>query len=230
MRKLFTLFLAAFTINAFSQQEKVFFEDAITQHLRLFNRQCDFALQNDDFGHVDQLFDAFKENYLKGSIVSDLKFRKINGGHIETDKINIPILLITKKSCFVTHREEIKAINKMANEYKGKLEFIVLFWDRRGLAKKAAKGYNKNVNVVYINERDNKLTLALSSIKNSFGTPASFYITENKELCNVDRKFYLKNIKRSTKKEFYESTYNDITQLLLENETLKKERNQVFNR
>ena len=111
----------------------------------------------------------------------------------------------------------------MANQYKGKIEFIVLYWDKKRLAKKATKGYNKNVNVVYVNERDNKLDASLSSIKNSFGVPSSFYITQNKELSNIDRKFYLKNLKRSTKKEFYENTYNDITELLLENETDKKE-------
>ncbi|HNU59688.1 MAG TPA: hypothetical protein PKI08_07030, partial [Aquaticitalea sp.] len=183
---------------------------------------------NNNHDNVDTIFNAFKDNYLKGTIVSDLQFKRISGGYLQTDKIDVPILLITKQSCFITHREEIKAINEMANKYKGKLKTIVLFWDRRGSAKKASKGYNRNVDVVYVNERDNKLNLTLSSLKNAFGTPASFYITENKELTNIDRKFYLKNIKRDTKKAFYEGLYSDITQLLLENEMHRTEREQVF--
>lgn len=111
----------------------------------------------------------------------------------------------------------------MANEYKGKVEFIVLYWDRKGLVKKATKGYNKTVNIVYVNERDNRLDTTLSSIKNSFGVPSSFYITQNNELTTIDRKFYLKNLKRSIKNQFYKDVYNDITELLLENETAKKE-------
>src|SRR5690606_14748414 len=105
---------------------------------------------------------------LKGTFISELKLKKISGGYLETEKIKNPIILISKKSCFVTHREEIRAINEMANQYKGKVEFIVLYWDKKRLAKNATKGYNKNVNLVYVNERDNRLSTTLSSIKNSF--------------------------------------------------------------
>ena len=154
-----------------------------------------------------------------------LRLKKISGGFLETETIKTPILLISKKSCIVTHREEIKAINEMATQYKGKLEIIVLYWDKKRMAKKAIKGYNKYVNLVYVNERDNNLNATLNSLKNSFGVPASFYITQNKQLSNIDRKFYLKNLKKSTRKEFYENIYKDITQLLLENETNKWETN-----
>ncbi|MCK7589945.1 hypothetical protein M0G43_05105 [Subsaxibacter sp. CAU 1640] len=223
MKKVFTIFLLGFSLYMFSQEQKVYFDDVILEHIKSFNKQCDLAVENDNIEYVDVLFDSLNRTYLKGTLISDLRLKKISGGYLKTEDIKTPILLISKKSCFVTHREEIKAINEMANQYKGKLEFIVLYWDKKHLAKKATKGYNKNVNIVYVNERDNKLDVTLSSIKNSFGVPSSFYITQNKELSNIDRKFYLKNLKKSTKKEFYENTYNDITELLLENETSKKE-------
>lgn len=220
---MFTFLFFFSILCVFSQEQKVYFDDAISEHLKSYNKQCDLALLNDNADYVEVLFDSLKKSYLKGTLIPNFKFKKISGGYLNTDHIKNPILLITKKTCIVTNREEIKAVNEMANQYKGKLEFIVLYWDKKTLTKKATKGYNKNVNVVYVNERDNKLDMALSSIKNSFGVPASFYITENKELCNIDRKFYLKNLKKSTKKEFIESIYKDITQLLLENEIQKKE-------
>ena len=223
MKKVFTILLFGFVLSVFSQEQKVYFDDAILDHLKDYNKQCDLAIKNRNEDYVDVLFDSLNQKYLKGTLISPLRLKKLSGGHLDTDKIKTPILLITKKTCFVTHREEIKAINEMANQYKGKLEFIVLFWDRKGPVKKAAKGFNRNVNIVYVNERDNKLDATLSSIKNSFGVPSSFYITATKQLSSIDRKFYLKNLKRTTKKEFYENTYNDITKLLLENETLKKE-------
>ncbi|MEZ4793006.1 MAG: hypothetical protein R2783_05980 [Gelidibacter sp.] len=226
MRKMFTiLLLFGSTLSVFPQEQKVYFDDAINEHLKSYNAQCDRALINDHVEYVDVLFDSLKKTYLKGTLISNFRLRKISGGYIDTDDIKTPILLITKKTCIVTNREEIRAINEMANQYKGKLEFILLYWDKKRLAKKATKAYNKNVTVVYVNERDNKLDMSLSSIKNSFGVPASFYITENKELSNIDRKFFLKNLKKSTKKEFMENTYKDITQLLLENETKKKATN-----
>ena len=223
MKKMFTILLLGFVLSVFSQEQQAYFDDVIYEHLKNYNKQCDLAIKNNNEEHIEILFDSLNKNYLKGTLISKLRLKKLSGGYLDTDKIKTPILLITKKTCFVTHREEIKAINEMANQYKGKLEFIVLFWDRKGPVKKASKGFNRNVNIVYVNERDNRLDLTLSSIKNSFGVPSSFYITSTKQLSSIDRKFYLKNLKRSTKKEFYENTYNDITKLLLENETLKKE-------
>jgi len=223
MKKVFTILLLGFVLSVFSQEQKAYFDDAISEHLKSYNKQCDSAIESDNREYIDVLFDSLNKTYLKGTLISNLRLKKISGGYLETNELKTPILLITKKTCFVTHREEIKAINEMANQYKGKLEFIVLFWDRKSLVKKATKGYNRNVNIVYVNERDNNLDVALGSIKNSFGVPSSFYITENKLLNNIERKFYLKNIKRDTKKEFYDNTHKDITDLLLENETMKKE-------
>ena len=223
MKKLFTILLIGSFLSALSQEQKVYFDDALSLHLKTYNKQCDLAIKNDNAEYVEVLFDSLNRTYLKGTLISGLRLKKVSGGYLETETIKSPILLISKKSCFVTHREEIKAINEMANQYRGKLEIIVLYWDKRRVTKKATKGYNKNVKIVYVNERENNLDATLSSIKNSFGVPASFYITQNNQLSNIDRKFYLKNLKRSTKKEFYENTYNDITQLLLENETQKQE-------
>lgn len=223
MKALFTILFLGCALSVFSQDQNVYFDDAISEHLKEYNKQCDLALLNKNSEYVEVLFDSLKETHLKGTLVANLKFKKVSGGYLETDKINTPIILITKKACFITNREEIKTINELTNQYKGKLEFIVLFWDKKSVVKKATKAYNKNVNIVYVNERDNNLDAALSSIKTSFGVLSSFYITEDKELSNINRKFFLKNLKRSTKREFLENTYKDITQLLFENETNKKE-------
>lgn len=220
---MFTILLLGSVLSVFPQEQKVYFDDAISKHLKTFNRQCDLAIGTDNEAYVDVLFDSLNKTYLKGTLISNLRLKKISGGYINTDDITTPILLISKKTCFITHREEIKAINEMANRYKGKLEFVVLYWDRKRLVKEATKGFNKNVTIVHVNERDNQLDLGLSNIKNSFGVPSSFYITENKLLNNIDRKFYLKNLKRSTKKEFYDNAYSDISKLLIENQTLKNE-------
>lgn len=220
---MFTIILLGSALSVFSQAEKIYFDAAISEHIKTYNQQCDLAIENDNDEYVDVLFDSLRKTYLKGTFISKLRLKKVSGGHVDTDDIQTPILLITKKTCLVTHREEIKAINLIANQYKGKLEIIVLYWDRKNLVKKATKRFNKNVNIVFVNERDNKLDVVLSSIKNSFGVPASFYITENKLLNNIDRKFYLKNVKASTKKEFYDNTYKDITKLLMESEIMKKE-------
>lgn len=223
MKATLTLFFLGCALAVFSQEPKVYFDDAISEHLKSYNKECDAAIKNQNLDLVEVLFDSLKQNHLNGTLISKLKLKKVSGGYLETDAIKTPIILITKKTCFITNREEIKAINEIANQYKGKLEFIILYWDKKSAVKKVTKSFNKNVNIVYVNERDNNLESALSSIKNSFGVLSSFYITQSKELSNINRKFYLKNLKRSTKQEFFENTYKDITELLFENEKSKKE-------
>lgn len=221
MKHIYILLLVFCASSAVSQNEKAYFDAVIVEHLKSFNKQCDSAVKNNNIKHVDVLFDSLKQNHLKGTLISNLKLKKLRGGYLYTEDIEVPILLINKKTCFVMNREEIKAINTMANEFKGRVEFIILYWDRKSLVKRATKRFNKNVNITYMNERDNHLDASLTNIKNSFGIPSSFYITQSNELTTIDRKFFLKNIKSSTKKQFYDTIHNDITELLLENESGK---------
>lgn len=61
-------------------------------------------VENYNIEYVEVLFDSLNKNYLKGTIISNLKIKKLKGGYLKTDDIKIPILLINKKACFVTHR------------------------------------------------------------------------------------------------------------------------------
>jgi hypothetical protein len=128
MKNMFTILIFGSVLSVFPQEQKVYFDEAIYQHLRNYNKQSDLAIENDNEAYVDVLFDSLKETHLKGTLIPNLKLKKISGGYLKTDEIKIPILLISKKTCFVTHREEIKAINEMANQYKGKLEFVIIYW------------------------------------------------------------------------------------------------------
>lgn len=219
---MFTILCLGFALSVFSQEPKVYFDDALSEHLRTYNSKSDLAVKNKNIERVDILFDSLIQLHLKNTYVANLKLKKTTGGYINTDAIEKPFLIITKKSCFIQKQEEIKAINEIANQYKGKVEVIVLYWDKRHVAKKIARQYNKNISVVYIDERKNKLNNALSAYKHSFGVPTCFYVTENKQISSIDRKFYLKNIKSSTKKLFFENAYNGITQLMFKNETQNK--------
>ncbi|TXE10683.1 hypothetical protein ES711_01895 [Gelidibacter salicanalis] len=214
IKKLRTLLLLLFCPLLFAQEKKVYFDDALAQHLSTFNTQSDLAIKNQQPEHVDVLFDTLVEKHLRNTYISDLKFRKTSGGKLYTETLDQPFLLITKNSAIIQKRAEIIKINEIASQYKDRLVVIVVYWDTKRTAKKKARRYNNNVIVVYADERHNKLNRTLSVYKHSFGVPTCFYINEDKQVYDIDRKFFLKNIDASTKKLFIERTQNSIAQLL----------------
>ena len=213
-KKLLTLLLLAYIPVVFAQEEKVYFDDALALQLRTFNNKSDLAIRNKMPNEVDTIFNLLLNNHLKNTYVTDLKLQKIYGGHLQTDKIDKPFLLITKNSAIIQTKEEIETINAIANDYKGIVEIIVIYWDKQNIAKKKTRDYNKNVTVVYADERYNTSNRALSVYKHSFGVPTCFYINKDKQIFDIDRKFFLRNSNQETKELFAEKTHKGISELL----------------
>ena len=214
MKKLLVILLFAYFPLLYAQEEKVYFDDALALHLRKFNNKSDLAIRNSMPNEVDTIFNSLVNNHLKNTYVSDLKLQKVSGGYLQTDKIDKPFLLITKNSAVIQTKEEIETINAIANHYQGVVEIIVIYWDKLNIAKKNTKDYNKNVTVVYADERYNNSNRALSVYKHSFGIPTCFYINKDKQIFNIDRKFFLRNLKPETKEQFAEKTTQGISELL----------------
>lgn len=214
VKKLLALFFFAYIPLLLAQEEKVYFDDALALHLRTFNNKSDWAIKNQMPNKVDVLFDSLVKNHLKHTYVSDVKLKKVSGGSLHTDEIDQPFLLITKSSAIIQSKQEIETINTLANEYVGKVKIIVLYWEKRAVAKKNAKKYNKNITVVYADERYNVSNKTLSVYKHSFGVPACFYINRHKQMSHIDRKFFLRNLKAATQQRFAEKAHRGIHGLL----------------
>ncbi|TDU39705.1 hypothetical protein BXY82_1735 [Gelidibacter sediminis] len=214
VRQLLALLLIAYAPLLFAQEEKVYFDDALSEHLKRFNNQSDIALKQGLPEKVDILFDSLVKKHLKNTYIFDLKFKKASGGKLYTETINQPFLLITKNSAIIQTKAEIRKINSLASEYKNRVTIIVVYWDKRRIAKKKARSYNNHVTVVYADERNNNMNNALSIYKHSFGVPACFYINKNKQIVDIDRKFFLKNLNATTKNLFVEKTQKSISDLL----------------
>lgn len=200
----------------FAQEQKVYFEEALSQHLRTFNNKSDLAIKNKVPHEVDVLFDTLINVHLRNTYISDLKLEKLSGGTLHTEKITTPFLLITKNAAILQTKEEIKAINALANEYNNQVDIILLYWSSKNVAKKMGRHYNKNVTVVYADERHNNFNQALSAFKHSFGAPAGFYINQYKQISSIDRKFFLKNTQTSTKELFTEKAQQGLSDLLVD--------------
>lgn len=214
LKKLLSLILFAYIPLLLAQETKVYFEDALSVHLRKFNSKSDLAIKNQMPNEVDTIFNELVQDHLRNTYVSDLKLLKVSGGELQTDDIDKPFLLITKNSAIIQNKEEINTINALADDYLGRVEIIVIYWDKKQIAKKQTRDYNKNVTVVYADERYNSSNKALSVYKHSFGVPTCFYINHNKQIFDIDRKFFLKNLKTSTQELFAEKAHQGISDLL----------------
>lgn len=225
MTKLFTFLVAlSLFISSYGQQNKTYFSDAVSLHLKKYNQNCKEAVYNNDYERVQFLFDSLVKNHLKGTYIEDLKVKKLSGGTFKTEDMEKPFILTTTSSWFIKNDEEIEAINKLALEFNDKVDIVVLFWDAKADIKKIAKKYSKNVIITYVDEKSNQESDIISTYKHALGFPTAFYITTDKKISNIDRGGLVK-FKPEQSPALYASNYkfyhNKLLQLILSDNLTK---------
>lgn len=210
VKKIPHLFLLFLVIPIFAQQEenKTFFTEALGLHLPKYKIKSEDAYAHRDYAEGVRLFDSLVEYGLNGSFMNDFHFNKLNSKEISLYDFKKPVYLITYASWCVTTEGEVPAINELANKYSDEIDFVILYWDDQKTTKKIAKSYNKNINVVYVNELNNRNAHVVSRLKHSLGLPTTFLIDKDKKILDIRR-----GVTHSFNKSFEESfdlNYNSI--------------------
>lgn len=210
VKKIPHLFLLFLVIPIFAQQEenKTFFTEALGLHLPKYKIKSEDAYAHRDYAEGVRLFDSLVEYGLNGSFMNDFHFNKLNSKEISLYDFKKPVYLITYASWCVSTEGEVPAINELANKYSDEIDFVILFWDDQKTTKKMAKSYNKNINVVYVNELNNRNAHVVSQLKHSLGLPTTFLIDKDKKILDIRR-----GVTHSFNKSFEESfdlNYNSI--------------------
>ncbi|WP_053990315.1 hypothetical protein [Mangrovimonas sp. TPBH4] len=219
---MFTILLLASTFLTYSQDNKVYFNDAISQHLKPYIKQSNLAFENKDYELAEVLFDSLFENHLLNTFIPNLELPKLSGGDLETDDFENPFLLITKTTWDFPNEKEIEAINTIAQAYRNQVEVIVLYWGPKKKVKQVTGGYNRYVTVTYIDETENLSNSIIKTYKHSFGAPACFFVSSTKQLMALDRKFSLFSFDTSQTKKSYAMAENHIKELIFLFEEFKK--------
>ena len=115
----------------------------------------------------------------------------------------------------------------MSKMYKGQIKVIILFWNSKTKAKELSKGYNSNVTVTYVNERENNANHIIKPFKHAFGAPACFFVSADKQLLKIDRKFTISNISKESDVAFSEM-HEKIKRMLFDSNN--KENNKTLTR
>lgn len=186
-RTLLYLFLL-FAISAQSQiEEGPLFSEAIGKNIKKYTKNSQKAYTEQDFERAEFLFDSLINNVVNGSYLDNFKVRKLSGKRIELYKFEKPIFLMTYASWCTPGVGEIPALNEVAEKHYKDIDFVVLFWDSKENVRKASRDYSSKINIIYVDEKENKNDHIVEIMKHSLGFPTSFFIDENKRIVDVRR-------------------------------------------
>ena len=189
VRKLLCYFFIFTTGLAFAQEEKdkIFFSEALSLHLPKYEKKAKEAYRFRQFEEAQRLFDSLVDHCLKGSYMNNFKFKNLKGKAIAFNDFKKPVYFTTYASWCVASKGEIPALNKLAEEYGDQIDFVVLFWDSKKATKQAAKKFNKQITVLYVNELDNRDAYVIRHLKHSLGLPTTFLLDESNKILDIRR-------------------------------------------
>ena len=220
MKKLLVVFLLIGPI-VFSQQElqeKTFFSEALYFNLSDYNKKADIAYRFNDYEKAKELFENFTSTHLEGSYMDNFKFRNLKKKEVNLYNYDNPVFLITYASWCIPSKGEIPALNELAREYKGKIDFIVLFWDKREKVKELADKFTSQISVVYVDERENDGAYVVKQLKHSLGLPTCFLLSKDKKIMDIRRSVFppLQTEEETAYRENYIALETSISKNLVE--------------
>ncbi len=230
MKRLLLLFFIIFGLNIQAQTEKsdkLYFSDALVMHLPKYNQEAKDAYRHRKFKEADRLFDTFVKTKLKGAYIDNFKFLNLKGKEVALYDYKKPVYLLTYASWCIPGKGEIPALNELADKYRDKIEFVILFWDKKEIARKLSKQFNSNINVLYVDETRNNHAYVVEYLKHSLGLPTCYLIAGDREIMDIKRSVF--HPYNTSKKESFELNYEAINSAITDNLIENSERKESIN-
>lgn len=208
MRKLLLVFLFIGPI-VFSQQdlqEKSFFSEQLHAHLSDYNKKADLAYRFNNYDRGKELFENFTSDHLEGSYMDNFKFQNLKEKEVKLYDYKKPVFLITYASWCIPAKGEIPALNQLASEYQDKIDFVVLFWDKRNTVKEMAEKFSSDISIVYVDESKNNGAYVVRQLKHSLGLPTCFLLSEDKKIMDIRRSLF--PTMQTEEEKAYRENYN----------------------
>jgi thiol-disulfide isomerase/thioredoxin len=192
MGKFLLAFLLLIYLPSLSQdlEPKNLFSDAIGKNIRKYRKEAKRAYINKDQERAQFLFDSLVQHVVKDTYLDNFKVRKFSGRKIDLYKFEKPIYLITYASWCVPGIGEIPALNDIADLHHDEIDFVVLFWGSKKTIRKFKKKFSTRVQVLYVDEKENRNDFTIKTMKHSLGFPTSFFVDSDKRLLDVRRNLF----------------------------------------
>ena len=185
-----------------SDSEKEYFSEQIALVRNNYIKKAKRAMWK---GHDDlakKLYKKMISEELIGTYMDNFNVSCLNTNNCCINDYHKPMILITYASWCVPGKGEIPALNELAENHKESIDFIVLFWDDKKSARKAAKDLSNDVHTVYVDELQNRYAYTITMLKHSIGFPKVFSIASDKKILQIKNTkglpFY-KNLKEAIK-------------------------------
>lgn len=187
-RLLLILFLfSSLSLLSQNEEDKRLFSVEIGKNIRKYRKEARRAYRTKNEERAEFLFDSLIKNVVNGTLLDNFKVRKFSGRRIELHRFEKPTYLITYTSWCVPNPAEIPALNDVADKYHNEIDFVVLFWGSKKKIRKFKKKYSKRINVLFVDEKENRNDFTIRIMKHSVGFPTSFFIGSDKKILDVRR-------------------------------------------
>ncbi len=167
--------------------KKTFFSEQIQRYYIEYkqksNRAFALGLREDAQFYYQELVNK----YLIGSFMDNFSIDCLNDNSSRIGDFKKPLILLTYASWNVPTKGEVPAINDLASKYREQLDFAVLFWNQKKEVEEVSKMYNKHVEILYVDELQNKDAYTVKMLKHSLGFPTIFVMASNKQIINITR-------------------------------------------
>ncbi len=168
MKKLLTLLLITIASNMFAQ--RTYYNQAVNS--------C-----------TGKSSDELINKCIKDSYLLNYDFITDTGETISTKKVKKPIILIAAATWSAPCFGQIPALNKIVEKYTDRIEFIIIFWDKKEKIKRFQNKLDKRVVLIPAREQDKveKNNLDISGFVHKLDYPTAYLIDKNKKFIDVKR-------------------------------------------
>lgn len=176
-----------------------------------FQQLASKASYKNDSIHARAYNDSIR-NYIINSKIDTYTFKTIDGKFLTTENVSKPIFLVTSASWCGPCRILVKPLNKIAEEYSDKIQFVVLYWDTKEKIDGLAKKNSSKVTIVPSpnqSSSDGMMGLNIAGFTHSLGYP-THYLIKNKIIIDYFTGALEANVKTQNSKEGVESSILDI--------------------
>ncbi len=166
-------------------KEKAYFSEQVAVVRSEYASKVKMALTKGRAERARLHYKNFIKKELEGTYMDNFDVSCLNTNKCCINDYSKPMILITYASWCVPGKGEIPAINHLADKKKEEIDIVVLFWDDRRSARKAAKDLNNDVHVVYVDELKNRYVHTIRMLKHSIGFPKVFSIGSDKRILHI---------------------------------------------
>ena len=145
------------------------------------------AFFNNDIERVNFLFDSLVNHVIKGTHLDNFIIHRRSGRKTRIHTYEKPIFLITYSAWYPLGEGEIQAFNQIAKEHHKEIDFIALFWEPKQIVRRESRGFSNAVDILYVDEKDNRSDNIVRSMKHSLGVPTAIYTDSDKVILDVGR-------------------------------------------